>query len=276
MCCSGLRSWPRLEPDSPRLNYLLGLSLYTAGELEKSVVPLRRSVELDPKNEKAYLLLASALTGLGQSKDAFTEWQAALRINPQSKMALDGIAKILMAAGDNESVIAQLQGMQLDENLSLDLATAYSNTGDFDNAANTLNKGLKTYSNSVPLTSSLVSVYVKQLRLEEAEKSAEQLARRNPQDIEAQRVYLQVLVFDAKNQTAMPLARKLLAQAPHDADFLYLNGVLERTAGELDSARKHLKRHPSIPIDTARASTWVAHLSSFMMMRAPRCSCKRR
>ncbi|MGA8086798.1 MAG: tetratricopeptide repeat protein [Terracidiphilus sp.] len=243
----------RLEPGSPRLNYLLGLSLYTAGELEKSVVPLRRSVELDPKNEKAHLLLASALTGLGQSKDAFTEWQAVLRINPESKMALDGIAKILMAAGDNESVIAQLQGMQLDENLTLDLATAYGNTGEFDNAADTLNKGLKAYQSSVPLTSSLVSVYVKQVRLEEAEKIADQLARRNPQDIEAQRVYLQVLVFDAKNQTAMPLARKLLARAPHDADFLYLNGVLERTAGDLDSARKHLEQAASL--DPNRYST---------------------
>jgi superkiller protein 3 len=157
-------------------------------------------------------------------------------------MALDGIAKILIAAGDNESVIAQLGSMQLDENLALDLATAYGNTGEFDDAANTLNKGLKTYPNSVTLTSSLVSVYVKQVRLDEAERIAVQLARRNPQDIEAQRVYLQVLVFNAKNQTAMPLARKLLAQAPHDADFLYLNGVLERTAGELDAARKHLEQ----------------------------------
>lgn len=232
----------KLQPNSPRLTYLLGLSLYTAGELEKSVVPLRRSVEVDPKNEKAHLLLASALAGLGQSKDAFVEWQAALRINPESKMALDGIAKILIAAGDNESVIAQLGSMQLDENLALDLATAYGNTGEFDDAANTLNKGLKTYPNSVTLTSSLVSVYVKQVRLDEAERIAVQLARRNPQDIEAQRVYLQVLVFNAKNQTAMPLARKLLAQAPHDADFLYLNGVLERTAGELDAARKHLEQ----------------------------------
>jgi predicted Zn-dependent protease len=134
-------------------------------------------------------------------------------------MALDGIAKILLAAGDNETVIAQLSGMQLDENLTLDLAIAYGRTGQLDNAARMLNQGLKTYPNSTTLTSSLVSVYVKQLRLEEADKVAEQLARRNPRDIEAQRIYLQVLVLNAENQIAAPLARKLLAQAPHDADF---------------------------------------------------------
>jgi tetratricopeptide (TPR) repeat protein len=231
----------KLEPASPRLSYLLGLSLYTAGRLQESVAPLQHSAELHPKEEKAHLLLASALTGLGREKEAFAEWQAALRIDPLSKIALDGIAKILLAAGDNETVIAQLSGMQLDENLTLDLAIAYGRAGQLDNAARVLNQELKTSPNSTTLTSSLVSVYVKQLRLKEADNVAEQLARRNPRDIEAQRVYLQVLVLNAEYQTAMPLAHKLLAQAPHDADFLYLNGVLERATGDFAAARKHLE-----------------------------------
>jgi tetratricopeptide (TPR) repeat protein len=243
----------KLEPNSPRLPYLLGLSLYTAGKLEESVAPLQHSVELDTKDEKAHLLLASALAGLGRDKEAFVEWQAALRIDPNSKMALDGIAKILLAAGDNETVIAQLSTMQLDENLTLDLAIAYGRAGQLDNAASTLILGLKTFPNSTALISSLVSVYVKQVRLAEADKVAEQLARRNPRDIESQRVYLQVLVLNAENQTAVPLARKLLAQAPHDADFLYLNGVLERTAGDFAAARKHLEE--SVTLDPNRYST---------------------
>ncbi len=231
----------KLEPDSPRLSYLLGLSLYTAGKLEESVAPLQHSVKLHPKEEKGHLLLASALAGLGRSKEAFVEWQAALRIDPNSKMALDGIAKILLAAGDNESVIAGLQGVQLDENLTLDLATAYGRTGRFNDAARVLSEGMKSYPNSAALTSSLVSVDVKLSRFDEAAKVAEQLAHRNPHDIEAQRVYLSVLVFNAEYQTAIPLARKLLEQAPHDADFLYLNGVLERTSGDFAAARKHLE-----------------------------------
>ena len=231
----------KLEPNSPRLSYLLGLSLYTAGKLQESVTPLRHAVELDPKNEKAHLLLASALSGLNRGNEAFFEWQAALRINSNSKMALDGIAKTLLAAGDNDTVIAQLASMQLDENLAQDLAIAYGRAGQLDKAADTLSQELKTYPDSTALTASLVSVYVKQLRLEEADKLAEQLARRNPRNLEAQRVYLQELVFNGKNQTAVPMARKLLAQAPHDADFLYLNGVVERAIGEFTAARKHLE-----------------------------------
>lgn len=230
-----------LEPNSPRLTYLLGLSLFTTGKLEESIVPLRHSVELQPQEEKAHLLLASALAGLGRDKDAFVEWQAALRINSDSKMALDGIAKILLAAGDNESVIAQLSSVALDENLALDLAIAYGRAGQLDDAARVLNQELKIHPNSTALTSSLVSVYVKQVRLQEAEKMAQQLSLRKPKDVEAQRVYLQVLVLNAENRTAMPLAHRLLTQAPHDADFLYLNGVLERATGDFGSARKHLE-----------------------------------
>jgi len=231
----------KLEPNSPRLPYLLGLSLYSAGKLEESIAPLQHSVEQHPKEEKAHLLLASSLAGLGRGKEAFVEWQAALRIDPNSKMAMDGIAKILLDVGDNETVIAQLTETPLDENLTLDLATAYRKTGQFNDAARVLTEGLKTYPNSAALTSLLVSDYVKLSRFDEATKVAEQLASRNPHDIEAQRIYLHVLVFNAENKTAVPLARKLLAQFPHDSDFLYLNGVLERTAGDFAAARKHLE-----------------------------------
>lgn len=230
----------KLEPNSLRLPYLLGLSLYTAGKLQESVAPLQHSVTQHPKEERAHLLLASALAGLGRNKEAFVEWQAALRVNPNSKMALDGIAKILLQAGDNETVIAQLTHVQLDENLTLDLATAYGRTGLFNDAALVLNEGLKTYPDSPMLTSSLSSVYVKLSRFDEAAKVAEQLARRNPNAIEAQRIYLSMLVFNAEYKTALPLARKLLARVPHDADFLYLNGVLEKNNGDFVAARTHL------------------------------------
>lgn len=231
----------KLEPNSPRLAYLLGLSLYTAGELEESVAPLRHAIELQPNEERAHLLIASALAGLGRDKEAFVEWQAALRIDPNSQMAMDGIAKALLAAGDNESVIAQLSSVSLDENLTLDLAIAYGRAGQLNDAARVLNEALKIYPDSTNLTSSLVSVYVKQLRLEEADQVAYRLALRNPHDIEAQRVYLQELVLNGKNQTALPLARRLLARTPHDADFLYLNGVIERANGDFVSARGHLE-----------------------------------
>lgn len=235
------RAGIKLEPDSPRLTYLLGLSLYTDGRMQEAVAPLQKSIQLRPEEDKTHLLLGTTFASLGRNKEAFLEWEAALKIDPTSKMALDGLAKILIAAGDYETVITHLGSAQRDENLTLDLAIAYGKTGLYDDAVRALTAGLKTYPNSDELTRTLVTVYVKQLRYQEASKLAEQLARRNPRDNEAQRIYLRVLVLNGESVLAEPLARKLLGLAPHDADFLYLNGVLERTAGDYPTARKHLE-----------------------------------
>jgi Flp pilus assembly protein TadD len=70
---------------------------------------------------------------------------------------------------------------------------------------------------------------------------AEKLARQKPRDIEAQRIHLRTLVITGNTDLAAPLGRKLLALAPHDADFLNLNGFLERKAGDYAAARKHLE-----------------------------------
>src|ERR1035438_1793938 len=234
------RAAVKLGPDSPRLNYLLGLSLFTAGHMLEAVEPLQKSIQLSPNEDKTHLLLASAFTALGSSKEAFVEWQAALRIDPPSQMALDGLAKIFIAAGDYQTVIGHLGSVDLDENLTLDLAIAYGKAEMLDDAVRVLNVGLKAYPNSDALTTTLVTVYAKQLRYQDASKVAKELAFRNPHDIEAQRIYLRILVVNGETELAKPLASELLALAPHDADFLYLNGTLERTDGNYVIARKHL------------------------------------
>ena len=137
-------------------------------------------------------MLASALTGLGHNKEAFVEWQAALRINPELQDGIDGIAKILLAAGDNETVIAQLSRMQLDENLTLDLATAYGRTGLFNDAASTSERraeDLPEFSRRSPLRSSPFTLSCRALK--RPTRSQSNWPTAIPSDIEAQRIYLQ-------------------------------------------------------------------------------------
>lgn len=231
----------KLEPDSARLNYLLGLSYYTSGQFEDAATPLRQSIQADPDQDKTHLLLAATLTSLGRGKEAVPEWLAALKIDPTSKMAQDGLAKELTAAGEYDTVIEHLSKVERDEALDLDLALAYGKANRLDEAIQVLNESLKKYPDSNELTRTLVAVYVKQTRYQDASKLAETLVGRNPKDIEAQRIYFRVLVLNGENDLAVPLGTKLLAQAPHDADFLYLNGILEREAGDFATARKHLE-----------------------------------
>ncbi len=188
-----------------------------------------------------YAALGNWFSENHQATCAAQAFQAALQIDPASKKALDGLAKGLLAVGDYGTVIRHLRRVPLDENLTLDLAIAYRMADMFDEAEKVLNEGLKTYPNSDGLTGALVSLDIHIAHSEAAQALAEKQARQKPRDIEAQRIYLRTLIINGDNQVAAPLARKLLALAPHDPDFLFLNGMLERGAGDFAAARTHLE-----------------------------------
>ncbi len=49
------------------------------------------------------------------------------------------------------------------------------------------------------------------------------------------------MAVNDQQETGAPLGKKLLARAPHNFDVLYLNGLLEREAGDYASAKVHLE-----------------------------------
>ena len=172
---------------------------------------------------------------------AIEAFQSALKLNPASGAAMDGMAKVLIAAGDYEAVVRLLPAAPHDQNLILDLALAYRRAEMFDDAARVLTQGLKLYPGSDSMTEALVTLSIHVNHSEAASALAEKLARQKPRDLEAQRIYLRALVNAQKNDEALALGRKLLVLSPHDADFLFLNGMLERTEGDFSLARKHLE-----------------------------------
>jgi tetratricopeptide (TPR) repeat protein len=188
-----------------------------------------------------YAALGNWFSENHQANCASEAFNAALKIDPASKKALDGLAKGLLAAGDYGTVIRRLRPVPLDENLTLDLATAFRMADMFDDAEKVLSEGLKIYPNSDGLTGALVSLDIHVAHSAAAQALAEKLAQQKPRDIEAQRIYLRTLIINGDSGKAAPLGSKLLALSPHDADFLFLNGMLEREAGDFPAARKHLE-----------------------------------
>ena len=231
----------KLAPDSARLNFFLGRSLYGAGRPRECVAPLKNAVRLDLGELQPHLLLGAVLGQLGRYKEAAPEWGAALKIDPGSTAALDGQAKSLIAAGDYASVIRSLHTAARDENLTLDLAIAYRKTGMLNEEEQTLKQGLDADPDSDPLTAALVSLYVDESHYEAATTLAEKIVGQKPNDLEAQRIHFRTLVIAGDNDRAVPLGRKLLALAPHDADLLNLNGLVEMHMGDYEAARKHLE-----------------------------------
>ena len=236
----------KLQPDSPRLSYMLGLSLYSEGRVSDAAARLEQAIKLAPDLLKAHLLLAAAYEQTQRREEARKEWEAALKIDPSSAIALDGLSKNLIADGEFTAVIDNLKPSPHNEDLTLDLALAYGKMGMLDDAGKVLTQALKVNPSSVRLTKALVTVMVQQTRYQDASQFAAKAARLHPKDLEAQGLYLRVLVLNGDAALARPLARKLLAASPHNFDFLYLSGILERQAGEYAAARAHLEEAVAI------------------------------
>jgi tetratricopeptide (TPR) repeat protein len=242
----------KFEPASPRLYYLIGLSLYASGKAEEAISPLQKSVQLNSENLDAHLILGTALTQLQRYAEAAAEWEAALKIDPTSKDALGGLSRCMIATGQYTSAIALLSSTPRDSDMTLDLALAYGKAGKLDNAGDLLSGALHSDPTSLRLARALITVYVEQRRIQDAAKVGEDCAKRLPGNIEAQGLYLHVLILNGQLAQARPLARKLLAAAPRNFDALYLNGILEREAGSYAIARTHLEK--AVALDPSHAN----------------------
>jgi tetratricopeptide (TPR) repeat protein len=241
-CASGAYSAGlRLEPDSSRLQYLLGVSLYAGGHPEAAVGPLQRSIELKPDVLKPYLVLAGALEDLRRPDEAKAQWQAALRIDPHSPLALDGLSKNLLARGDYASVIQLLGATPEGEPLVLDLALAYQKAGLPDQATEVLRNAMKALPSSERLSEALVTILATQAHYQEAVQIAAKSVQLHPRDLDVRKLYLHVLVLADDEELARPLAHQLLVTAPHDFGVLYLNGVLANRSGDYTAARAYLQ-----------------------------------
>jgi tetratricopeptide (TPR) repeat protein len=230
------------EPKSAEFLYSVGLNLLRNGDFNDAVGPLQQSIEIKPEVLKPHLLLATALEELHRSAEAGTEWMAALKIDPRSELALEGASKNYLGAHDYDAVITLLSPQPKAEALTLDLASAYDGRGNADQAIEILKTALEANPTSVALSRALISDLALQTRYQEAAKLGEKLVRQHPRDRDAKILYLHVLVLSDDEDLARPLAKKLLAAAPHNFSVLYLNGVLENRSGNYLAGRSFLEQ----------------------------------
>jgi Flp pilus assembly protein TadD len=189
----------------------------------------------------------------GQSACAGESYRAALKVDPHFRPAIDRMAKGLIAGGDYSAAIALLHSAPRDEEMTLDLATAYGRAGMADEASETLVRGVKANPASAKLTSELVVLLAANNHLDDSYRLAEHFYQMHPHDLEAEKLYLRVLVATNQTLQAQPLARKLLVAYPHDGELLYLNAVLEQKAGDYAKAKEHFEQAVALAPDYAEA-----------------------
>ncbi|MGA9670018.1 MAG: tetratricopeptide repeat protein [Terracidiphilus sp.] len=253
----------KLQPDSGFLNYMWGLSLYSAGDIQASLAPLRRAADLNPVDARPHLVLGSAFDRVSRTADAEREWRIALAIDPNSAAALDGLSSDLLSDKDYTGTIALLEQpahqAQRTTQQSLNLGMAYAKTLQLHEAMKVLRDGLGAAPDPLSLANELAVVFMLLERPEEAENVLSAALDRHPGDFDTQVLYLRVLV-SRHSEKAQQLGQKLMSAAPRNWEVLYLNAQMEMRDGDLAQARSHLEQSVALKPDYFQSHTTLANI----------------
>jgi tetratricopeptide (TPR) repeat protein len=75
------------DPDSPFLEMELAALYQRQGNVKEALAHVRKSIQLDPKQQEAYFLLAGLHVGLNQLNEATREYEHILRLDPDNREA---------------------------------------------------------------------------------------------------------------------------------------------------------------------------------------------
>ena len=184
------------KPDNAYGHYMLGLSAWKAGELDRAVTAFERSLELDPKHVKTLLNLSRVLIEQGKPKDALTRvttavqldsmsgdvhrvmgrvrtelrqpneavesYRVALSLEPTDVWAMNNMALVLIQQGRFDEALAPLaRAVQLDSSVAVfhnNLGIALERTGHYTMATQAYRKALSVDSTYAKATASLTRV----------------------------------------------------------------------------------------------------------------------
>ena len=240
---AGLKS----DPKSAQLHYLIGLADVDGNHVADAQPDLQRAVELDPGVIKPHLLLAFVYDQTGNHQEAEQQYQQSLSIDPKSEIALEGLSQDLLSRKAYIDTVLLLRSAPRTEKLTINLAKALGNLNMLDEARDALNEALKENPKSLELSGAIIVVLVKQVRFQDAIDVAQHMVDISPGNQDAEVQLLRILVLTNHINAARPLAPKLLAARPRDPEVLYLNGIVLRSVGDDEGARKVLEQ--SVALD---------------------------
>lgn len=234
-----------MQPDSSRYAYLLGLSLYSAGNARDAIAPLQQSLQLKPDNADTHQTLAAALDQTGNRSGAELQWRLALADHPGGALPLSSLSRDLLADGNYSDIISLLRPIadqgRMPDALAIDLSVAYTRSGLLEEATRVLSATLRVRPSSLPVAEALAGDLMLQSRFQEALRVLSPLAAQHPGDIPTQVFYLHTLVL-AHDPRAEPLGRQLLTRDPDQWELLYLMGLLRQEANDYSGAANDFKQ----------------------------------
>jgi Tfp pilus assembly protein PilF len=94
------------KPENAWGHYMLGLSAWKAGDLDRAKGALERSLELDPRNVKVLLNLTRVLLEQGNARDALSRVSVALTLDSMSSEGYRLLGRVHSSLKQNDEAVA--------------------------------------------------------------------------------------------------------------------------------------------------------------------------
>ncbi len=240
------------KPDFADALRELAKAYVVAGKQVQLVAFLKSFIEKNPTQDVAYETLASIYGSEKKWDDAVKVLQTALRVNPKLAAAYQTLARVYLAQKKTKEAVEVYQkGLAaLPDNIPLmvDLAQSYERVKDVDAAIDGYRKILQKapkYDLAVNNLAALLADYrTDKESLQEAVKLVEHFGTStNPNLLDT---YAWVILKSGDNNKALPIMKRVVADAPEVAVFRYHLAMAYHLASDNVSAKTQLERALSL------------------------------
>ena len=294
-------------PDNPRTRFYLGRALLMSGDGVSAVVELRKALDLGharaevlPELARAMLLagqpkklleelgntdlgdglegadlrtsLASAQAQVGNIEQAAASLAVVLRQHPDLPAAQLLKARFQLRDNLPDAAIALAESVLRKEPANVDAHMLLGDIklrtkGDLAGAEAAYQAALRADMNSLRAHSALITLYLRQKKLDQAHAQLEKLKLAHPSQFQTRLHEAQIAALDHHFPVARELLQGLLRQAPESTDVLRLAGLVESNMGNVRSARNYFTK--ALFNDKARVDIRVLLADNYLQTNQP-------
>ncbi|MGK7932119.1 MAG: tetratricopeptide repeat protein [Microcystaceae cyanobacterium] len=145
-----------LDPDNYRAYSNLGVLLELKGELKEAILAYKKAIEINPQHADAYNNLGVALYNNNQLEEAVVAYKKAIEINPQFAKAYYNLGNALQDKNQlEEAVVAYKKAIEINPQF----AKAYHNLGNTLYKNNQLEEAITAYEKAIEINPQYAETY---------------------------------------------------------------------------------------------------------------------
>jgi tetratricopeptide (TPR) repeat protein len=184
-----LRKVAELDPKNVDVRVRFARLMLLGGDFEQALKVANEAEQIEDRNAAVRALKGIILFKLGETGTAVTEAQTALDIDPQNSEALIVLAAYRLAHGDPDGALLLLDRdpdkHAKDLGVQLFKLKVFDTTGDVAKSEQLLKKLIEDFPQEPAFRKQLAQLYLRQHRVDDAEKTIRAIAETNPTNVDA-------------------------------------------------------------------------------------------